>query len=174
MAESRLNSIHLEAQPRRDDFRQARDRLLGSRGKLTLAGEDQQRQGGDSGKLVTCPAPGRPVDCRYVLMDKDYVYPLNVGINTIGRMPDNDVVLEDGGISRRHCAILVHSRDAVEVHDTASKNGTFVNGRRLSSPTRLVSGDEIRICSRQLILMKQSEEPDSPLPFSPPSPTMAE
>ena len=40
---------------------------------------------------------------------KEYIYPLKVGINTVGRSPDNDVVVQDCYISRRHCAILVHT-----------------------------------------------------------------
>jgi len=41
-------------------------------------------------------------------------------------MPDNDVVLQDAYVSRRHCAILIHlTGERCELHDIASKNGTF-------------------------------------------------
>src|SRR5262249_40253345 len=85
------------------------------------------------------------------LSDGECIYPLRVGVNTVGRSRDNDVVLDDVCVSRRHFAILVHSTETSEVHDTASKNGTYLNGNRLSEPTILKPGDEIRISNRQFI-----------------------
>ena len=89
----------------------------------------------------------------YWLVDKEFIYPLKVGVNTLGRSADNDVVVEDFHVSRRHCAILVHAGRACELHDTASKNGTYLNGTRLAGPTSLKSGDEIRICDRQFVFL---------------------
>jgi pSer/pThr/pTyr-binding forkhead associated (FHA) protein len=103
-----------------------------------------------------------PTTAKFVLMDKDYIYPLKVGLNTIGRMPDNDVVLQDPYVSRRHCAILVHTGDTCELHDIASKNGTFINGRKIAGPTSLQSGDEIRMCGKQLIFLTKSAAQASP------------
>ena len=72
-------------------------------------------------------------------------YPLKVGINTLGRLPDNDVVVCDAHASRRHCSIIVHVTNTCEMHDVASKNGTFLNGERLTSSRPLQQGDEIRV-----------------------------
>ncbi len=80
---------------------------------------------------------------------------MKVGLNTVGRSSDNDVVVSDCFISRRHCAILVHSEDGYELHDTASKNGVFLNGARLACPTSLKSGDTIRICDRQFVFVSR-------------------
>jgi pSer/pThr/pTyr-binding forkhead associated (FHA) protein len=91
------------------------------------------------------------------LKDQEAIYPLKIGVNTIGRMPDNDVVIEDGHVSRRHCAVLVHARNDCELYDVASKNGTFINGQRLSGSVRLKSGDEIRMCDHPIIFMSQNE-----------------
>src|SRR4029077_10818301 len=77
-----------------------------------------------------------PKDLQFWLLDKEFVYPPRIGLNTIGRSPENDVVVKDGYVSRRHCAILVHAGDGCELHDTASKNGTFINGRKLGGPAR--------------------------------------
>ena len=90
---------------------------------------------------------------QYWLVDRDSVYPLKVGLNTIGRMPDNDVAVLDGSISRRHCAIIIHATRGSELYDTASKNGTFLNGQRVSVPTQLNPGDQIRLCDRQFIFL---------------------
>jgi len=163
MFDARLNSIHLEA-PRRQEFRAARDKLLGARGGETMAVE---RQSGfdhpDDANTAIRNVAGHDspaTDARYVLMDAEYTYPLKIGLNTVGRMPDNDVVVPDAYVSRRHCAILIHTGDRCELHDVASKNGTILNGRKINGPTRLQSGDEIRMCNRNLIFLRKSEVPE--------------
>ena len=94
---------------------------------------------------------------RYVLMDNDYIYPLKVGLNTVGRMRDNDVVVQDACVSRRHCAVVVHTGDRCELHDIASKNGTYLNGHKIAGPTRLHSGNQIRMCNRNLIFLRKTD-----------------
>src|SRR5262249_40426409 len=116
----------------------------------------------DPNTMVQHPEGGVPVGLKQWLMDQEGIYPLKVGVNTIGRMPDNDVVLEGPYVSRRHCAILVHAANGCELYDIASKNGTYLNGRRLSGPTQLISGDEIRMCDRQLIFMSRTDGPGAP------------
>jgi hypothetical protein len=152
-----LNSVHLEL-PRREKFRQARARLLDSCGNQTRMGAIQLREpeedgADDSHTMLQNLAGELPDDWDYGLMDQEAIYPLKVGLNTIGRMPDNEVVIEDPYVSRRHCAIVVHAGNGFELHDIASKNGTFLNGNKLTGPTPLNSGDEIRMCDKQLIFV---------------------
>ena len=163
MADPRLNSVHLEA-PRRQEFRRAREALLNARGFQTMAAEqgDLRALDGDSHTLVQEPEQHAPAGLKYWLVDRDKVYPLRVGLNTIGRSPDNDVVVQDSYVSRRHCAVLVHAAENCELHDTASKNGTYLNGRRIPGPTRLASGDEIRMCDRQMVFLAKNGAPDLP------------
>jgi hypothetical protein len=163
MADARLNSVHLEA-PRRQEFRAAREKLLSARGGETMAAE---RQGGFlpgpsefNTAIQNLPGNAAIAGTAYVLMDTDYIYPLKVGLNTIGRMPDNDVVLQDAYVSRRHCAILIHTGDRCELHDVASKNGTLLNGQRISGPTRIAPGDEIRMCNHNLVFLRKSDVPE--------------
>ena len=80
-------------------------------------------------------------------MDRDCVYPLKVGINTVGRSSENDVVVGDAFVSRRHCAILVHHSTVCELYDTASKNGTLVNGTEIPTGVQvpLREGDRINL-----------------------------
>lgn len=165
MSDPRMNSVHLEP-PRRADYRRAREELLQARGSYTIAVEIADHISCcDSPHTViqkTCNPPPKELDCW--LVDRDYIYPLKVGINTVGRSPDNDVVVQDAFVSRRHCAILVHSAGHCEVHDTASKNGTFVNGRKIGGSHRLQAGDEIRMCDQKLtfVFRGQKIEKDSP------------
>jgi len=160
MTDPRLNSIHLDA-PRREEFRQAREVLLRARGSQTITAEKLPLSGHVSEVYQTAIQQINKPSLRgvkHVLMDKEYVYPLRVGLNTVGRMPDNDVVVEDPYVSRRHCAILVHAANFCEVHDVASRNGTLVNGRKIAGPTRLRTGDEITMCDKLLIFMTRPED----------------
>jgi hypothetical protein len=63
---------------------------------------------------------------------------------TIGRSPDNDIFLDDVTVSRKH-AVLAQDGNQFLIEDLGSLNGTFVNRRRIESPMRLESGDEVQI-----------------------------
>jgi hypothetical protein len=164
MNDPRLNSVHLEP-PRRQQFRQAREVLLGARGWHTLMAEGPAappRQGSNPHTVVQHGDEPVQAGFNFWLMDKESVYPLNIGLNTIGRSPENDVVVQDAYISRRHCAILVHAGDGCELHDIASKNGTYLNGRKLAGPTTLSPGDEIRMCDRQFVFLGKDGADNAP------------
>jgi FHA domain len=156
MNDPRLNSVHLDF-PRREDFRRARGALLDARGMHTLAAEQERLPAPPAGShtMIQGSAEDEPANSQHWLLDQGAVYPLRTGVNTIGRLPDNDVVIQGPYVSRRHCAILVHAGDGCEVYDIASKNGTYINGSRLSGPTHLRPGDEIRMCDRQFIFMSK-------------------
>ena len=50
------------------------------------------------------------------------------------------LTIDDEELSRRH-AVLRSSVGSVEIEDLGSRNGTFVNGGRIESVTRLLGGD---------------------------------
>lgn len=64
------------------------------------------------------------------------------GVNVIRREPDATIQIDARGVSRHHARILVSHGDA-NLEDLGSKNGTHVNGRRITTPARLADGDEI-------------------------------
>jgi hypothetical protein len=70
---------------------------------------------------------------------------------TIGRSEESDIFLVDPSVSRNH-ATLVIENGVVEVEDLHSTNGTFVNGDRLSSKRRVVSGDVLTFGNTQMRL----------------------
>jgi pSer/pThr/pTyr-binding forkhead associated (FHA) protein len=78
-------------------------------------------------------------------------FTLRVGINSIGRAPQNDLILESNCISRRHCIVLVHATGSCEIHDTASRNGTLVNNH-LISRVDLLPGDMLKLCDERFLL----------------------
>jgi pSer/pThr/pTyr-binding forkhead associated (FHA) protein len=49
---------------------------------------------------------------------------------SIGRTSDNDIVLENRGVSRKHATIEMNPQDSVLI-DNESLNGTFLNDRRV-------------------------------------------
>lgn len=63
---------------------------------------------------------------------------------SLGRAPDNDIVLQGDGISRYHARITV-AQSAYFVTDLQSKNGTFVNGAAVSGTTPLHDGDRLAL-----------------------------
>ncbi len=65
------------------------------------------------------------------------------GSLTIGRSPDNDLVVQDVLASRRH-AIVHNGPSGLELDDLGSVNGTFVGGTRVSR-ARLTDGDVVTI-----------------------------
>jgi pSer/pThr/pTyr-binding forkhead associated (FHA) protein len=139
----------LETHPRRADYRRAREELLAACGQQTLALD--QAHADEFEALRTGQTEGAASSGRFCLIDQDGLHNLKVGLNTIGRLPDNDIPVADGSVSRRHCAIVVHASHVCEVYDTASKNGTFVNGERINGLKALKSGDKIRVCDRQFV-----------------------
>jgi pSer/pThr/pTyr-binding forkhead associated (FHA) protein len=93
-------------------------------------------------------------------VDREGSRPLCVGIHTLGRACDNDVVVDSFFVSRIHCAIVVHADHTCELHDIASRNGTYLNGRRLQSSARLTSGDEIALGSFRFLFLSTAGQPD--------------
>src|SRR5262249_17483418 len=62
----------------------------------------------------------------------------------IGRGADCNLRLAVSAISRHHCLIRLHEREAT-LMDLGSANGTFLNGQRVRSPMPLHTGDEIKV-----------------------------
>ena len=67
----------------------------------------------------------------------------------IGRSEECDVRPLSEEVSRRHCQVLKES-DHVAVEDFGSRNGTFVNGKRIEVKTVLHDGDRLRVGSLEL------------------------
>lgn len=62
----------------------------------------------------------------------DRVVPLREGQTRLGRADDNEIVLSDVGVSRRHAQIVLE-RGEVSVEDLGSGNGTYYFGHRITS-----------------------------------------
>jgi len=62
----------------------------------------------------------------------------------IGRSEDCQLRPRSDLISRHHCAIIIEG-EYVAVRDFGSKNGTYVNGERVSSERELKPGDYLKV-----------------------------
>jgi pSer/pThr/pTyr-binding forkhead associated (FHA) protein len=62
----------------------------------------------------------------------------------IGRSDENQVVIQDDGVSRFH-AELLYDNGSLWLQDAGSRNGVFVNGVRVTGHQALKVGDEITI-----------------------------
>lgn len=67
---------------------------------------------------------------------------LNVPGGTIGRAPNNQLVLSDDSVSRIHSEIRLNA-GAVTLSDAGSLNGTLLNGKPLKAPAWIKTGDTI-------------------------------
>lgn len=63
---------------------------------------------------------------------------------TIGRVQGNDVILAKGNVSKRHSRLVLKDGKFIIV-DLKSTNGTYVNGRKISSPQVVRGTDRIYI-----------------------------
>jgi len=59
--------------------------------------------------------------------------PLPAKALRIGRIPENDLVIPDLDVSRHHAELRKSPTGSYEIVDLGSHNGTYVNGRRVSS-----------------------------------------
>lgn len=75
---------------------------------------------------------------------------------SIGRGPANEVVLADDGVSWNHAQLWVEAGTAW-ARDLGSRNGTHVNGARLTSSVRLADGDELALGGARLRLRTVGE-----------------
>jgi diguanylate cyclase (GGDEF)-like protein len=86
-------------------------------------------------------------------------YWIKPGKNTLGRKPDNHIVIADESASRFHAEIYCQD-DLATINDLGSTNGTYVNRELITKPHVLRPGDQIRI--GQHVISVAFQENDAP------------
>jgi DNA-binding winged helix-turn-helix (wHTH) protein len=84
------------------------------------------------------------------LVWRDRVIRLCWGENVLGRTEEAVALIDEAGVSRRH-AVITLEPDRVVLADSGSKNGTYLNGRRIAAPEALGDGDEIGLGQARLV-----------------------
>ena len=72
-------------------------------------------------------------------------YKLNQPKMVMGRHPDCEIVIDAGAVSRQHAQIIL-ADDNFYIEDLQSRNGTYVNDRRIEGRKLLCHADSLRIC----------------------------
>lgn len=94
---------------------------------------------------------------RMCVVESGREIPLVSGENIVGRDEDAAVHLDDPTVSRHHARITTEGDSAV-LEDLDSKNGTFVEGRRVRKRMKLQSGSHLAFGSVQVKFRKYSPE----------------
>lgn len=81
-------------------------------------------------------------------------YPLGEGRFIIGRSESSQLCLDDPMASRSHAAITI-ANGVLKLEDLGSRNGVFLNQRRIGEPELLKHGDVIRIGAQEMTLVQR-------------------
>jgi DNA-binding SARP family transcriptional activator len=88
--------------------------------------------------------------------DSGQSYPLLAAATRIGRLADNDIVLDDANVSRHH-AVVIDTGTSFVITDLRSSNGVDVAGERIRGSVTLADGDRIRIGRHEFTFEIQPE-----------------
>jgi len=154
-----LGSCHLFPEAARQAlFRAVRSDIEYSRGSNTICLEDLAIRSNVGEICLEEPVyKGFNRNSSYSLTIGLKTYRLKYGKNRIGRFEDNDIVIDNIMVSRRHCCVVVHSDERMEIFDTASKNGTRVNGHKIEKYW-LKPGDEITLARNYVLILSDLSE----------------
>lgn len=85
------------------------------------------------------------------------------GETTIGRNPNNGIVISDSTVSGLHAVLSAQKNEDFSdfidyaLTDANSTNGVYVNAARIEQSTVLRNGDEIRIAWSQFVFYDENE-----------------
>ena len=93
--------------------------------------------------------PVDPGDAAYLILRDELkwrnVFRLTAGqVTTVGRAPTNRVVIPDDICSRNHCEVFQTNEDWI-LRDLGSRNGTLIDGTRVTSDWKLSDGEQVQI-----------------------------
>src|SRR3954452_398519 len=91
------------------------------------------------------------VEIKHVYLQKDRT--------TLGRNPDNDIVLDNNLVSGHHCAFELRGLADVFVEDLRSTNGTYINGKMVKERQKLNDGEVIAIGNFRIQYLTESAQP---------------
>ncbi len=115
------------------------------RAEVTAAAE---QPAGQTTVMGTQPEPPSPRPARLTIITPDgatTAYPLTAERITLGRLPENDIVVNAAIISRRQLILMRQGAEYRLVVEPAATNPVFHNQEQVREPRVLQNGDELRI-----------------------------
>ncbi len=113
---------------------------------------DEQRRRAALQRNATVVLAGKPQLAQHALalmigFEDMLAYPVGAGadrIESIGRAPENDIVVEDPSVSSAHGELTWQSGPAVvAIRDLGSTNGTFINGAQVGDQFAILTDGEV-------------------------------
>ena len=129
--------------------REIRSSLGGSRNAIRTVHRFGYAFSSDVREVRSC-ASLREIGPLHQLTHAERVFRLAQGRNVIGRDPAAEVFIPSTSVSRHHAAITTDKTTAI-VEDLKSKNGTRIDGVRITTATPLKSGSVIRFGAIELV-----------------------
>ena len=90
---------------------------------------------------------------RYQVPEGDGIY--------IGRSDDCEIAIPDPEVSRQHAKVTLHNA-GIWVQDAGSRNGVFINEKRVVRPTELKPGGKLTVGDHQFSLELAEVDDDDP------------
>jgi FHA domain len=121
----------------------------------TMGVETQPWAGKTQGAVVAVPKPSAAPPIALPVRKIQSSFPTMI---TVGRTPNNDVLIEDLMVSKFHAHFRI-SDEGVELTDAGSKNGSWLNGIPLvaKTPVAVQSGDVIRFAQVALKFLSSGD-----------------
>lgn len=106
-----------------------------------------------------------------IIFQTDPLKGLDLALNksrvSIGRDPNNDIVIDHIEVSRKHALIEV-TDGQVTITDVGSLNGTFVDGVQISGATAVVPGQVIEVSEAvRFVLAEQDSQAEKTIALEP-------
>src|SRR5438045_6380468 len=100
-------------------------------------------------------------------------FALTKGVVSIGRLPDNDIQVDNPAVSGHH-AMIYWDEDHFAVEDNNSLNGTFIHSERVTK-RRLKDGDSIAVGKHSLSFSDDGQDslPNAPHATAAPLPKIS-
>lgn len=106
---------------------------------------------------AVAPATTASATPRHPIVDIDgQRYLLTGPVTVIGRGSEADIIVDDGGVSRRHLEIRI-TPDGVIATDLGSTNGTYVEGHHIAAAT-LVDGNTLSIGRTRILFWTGADD----------------
>jgi phosphoserine phosphatase RsbU/P len=100
---------------------------------------------GKRNRMCSMALPLTSPTLKYADPDGEHFFALRAEKTFIGRSPEQDLVLKESFVSRRH-AVIARQDGGFEIIDEKSSHGTFLNGKRVDR-ANLRSGDTLQFGS---------------------------